>query len=302
MDDNGKTENMEFVTEAEDMSLKREETAAATSGESPPSPPPARKLARRSTLAIARRLSRASVAVGLSLEEQLEIVPSAEEAATAERLNQVLNLCMRASVRSVEEMFRDADDHEDLEASARIVSNQMRQKVFFNADEIEEMAKQLDASLLTVRPEDLLSSNLKAIRDYTARLAQEEQDWNSLIQERKAQHKNSLVNHHAAKVGKMKVDDLQKFNLSPSEKAFFNRLPDISADCAKFVRHEEQKALKASSLALAAKRLKLELEQLDRDLAEVAHQLGEQARQAQGTPVDPRDLIVEASRDVTPAC
>jgi hypothetical protein len=48
------------------------------------------KLKRRSTLAIARRLSRASAAVGLSLEDQLEIVPSSDEASSDVRLSQVL--------------------------------------------------------------------------------------------------------------------------------------------------------------------------------------------------------------------
>ena len=70
------------------MEDKMEEGMEA-SGESPPSPPPTRKLNRRSSLAVVRRMSRASVAVGISLEEQLEIVPSADEATTDIRLNQV---------------------------------------------------------------------------------------------------------------------------------------------------------------------------------------------------------------------
>jgi hypothetical protein len=57
--------------------------------DSPPSPPRARKLSRRSSVAIARRLSRASAAGAISLEEQLEIVPARDEAPTYARLTQV---------------------------------------------------------------------------------------------------------------------------------------------------------------------------------------------------------------------
>ncbi len=57
--------------------------------DSPPSPPRARKLSRRSSVAIARRLSRASAAGVISLEEQLEIVPARDEAPTDARLTQV---------------------------------------------------------------------------------------------------------------------------------------------------------------------------------------------------------------------
>ncbi len=57
--------------------------------DSPPSPPRARKLSRRSSVAIARRLSRASAAGCISLEEQLEIVPARDEAPTDARLTQV---------------------------------------------------------------------------------------------------------------------------------------------------------------------------------------------------------------------
>ncbi len=57
--------------------------------DTPPSPPRARKLSRRSSVAIARRLSRASAAGCISLEEQLEIVPARDEAPTDARLTQV---------------------------------------------------------------------------------------------------------------------------------------------------------------------------------------------------------------------
>jgi hypothetical protein len=59
--------------------------------ESPPSPqaPKVRKPSRRSSLAVARRLSRVSAAVGISLEEQLGLLPAKDEAATDVRLNQV---------------------------------------------------------------------------------------------------------------------------------------------------------------------------------------------------------------------
>ena len=55
-----------------------------------PSPPRARKPTnRRSSVAIARRMSRASAAGGISLEEQLKIVPAKDEAPTDIRLSQV---------------------------------------------------------------------------------------------------------------------------------------------------------------------------------------------------------------------
>lgn len=253
--------------------------------------PEVRKPRRRSSLAVARRLSRASAAVGISLEEQLEIVPTRDEADTAVRLNQVVNLCMRAAVRAVEEMMRDAEEEqEDLEGYARTVSNFMRQKELLTAEDTKELAAQLDSSVLTVLPQDLASSKLKAIRDYTAKLSQEKEDWNAIKRERKAQYKNAGVNLQAAKEGKLKVDDKQKFSLSSEEKSFFNRLPDISAALAQVARHEQQQALLASSLAVAAKRLRTELEEMDRDLSDLSEQLGKRARSP--APLDVRDLQI----------
>jgi hypothetical protein len=80
-----KATNMEENTE--EVIAKGEENEEKS--DSPPSPPRARKLSRRSSVAIARRLSRASAAGVISLEEQLEIVPARDEAPTETRLTQV---------------------------------------------------------------------------------------------------------------------------------------------------------------------------------------------------------------------
>jgi hypothetical protein len=85
------------IVKAAKMEENTEEVIAKSEGneeeimksDTPPSPPRARKLSRRSSVAIARRLSRASAAGVISLEEQLEIVPARDEASTDARLTQV---------------------------------------------------------------------------------------------------------------------------------------------------------------------------------------------------------------------
>ena len=93
-------ENMEGITEKDE-----EKGDEAMTADSPSSPPRARKLNRRSSVAIARRLSRASAAGGISLEEQLDIVPARDEAPTDVRLSQVSSLSSRDEPQGLGSVF-----------------------------------------------------------------------------------------------------------------------------------------------------------------------------------------------------
>ena len=84
-----------------DDNKKQEEDI--TDVNSPPSPK-IRKLNRRSSIAVARRMSRASAAVsggggGLPLVDQLALVPGKDEALPADRLRQIVNICVRTTCR-----------------------------------------------------------------------------------------------------------------------------------------------------------------------------------------------------------
>ena len=84
-----------------DDNKKQEEDV--TDVNSPPSPK-IRKLNRRSSIAVARRMSRASAAVsgsggGLPLVDQLALVPGKDEALPADRLRQIVNICVRTTCR-----------------------------------------------------------------------------------------------------------------------------------------------------------------------------------------------------------
>ena len=76
----------------------------AASNDSPPPSPKIRKLNRRSSIAVARRMSRASAAVsgaggGLPLADQLALIPGKDEALPADRLRQIVNICVRTTCR-----------------------------------------------------------------------------------------------------------------------------------------------------------------------------------------------------------
>ena len=76
------------------------------SNDSPPPSPKIRKLNRRSSIAVARRMSRASAAVsgaggGLPLADQLALIPGKDEAPPADRLRQIVNICVRTTCRFV---------------------------------------------------------------------------------------------------------------------------------------------------------------------------------------------------------
>ena len=76
----------------------------SASNDSPPPSPKIRKLNRRSSIAVARRMSRASAAVsgaggGLPLADQLALIPGKDEAPPADRLRQIVNICVRTTCR-----------------------------------------------------------------------------------------------------------------------------------------------------------------------------------------------------------
>merc|ERR1719266_2023829 len=68
-----------------------------------PSSPLPRKASRRSSMATARRMSRASgMGVGIPLPDLLSTVPGPDEASVKERLEKMVNLVVNSTFRQVE--------------------------------------------------------------------------------------------------------------------------------------------------------------------------------------------------------
>jgi len=273
--------------------------------DSPPSPK-LRKINRRSSIAMARRMSRASAVSGISLEEQLGMVPGAEEASTLDRFRQVLNAVVRNTCRTIERAEADDEDGE-LEDEARKVSRILMDGCILSQAKLESIAARLDKTKMDVKPEDLLSSKVRAVREYTERLENESKQWRKFLSERDKIYKQSEANLKQAEKGIIKVDENQSFSLSAEDKKFFRSLPNLTAVMTSLQQHEERQACAAKRMAREAVKLKGSLVKLEADLEETARTLGIKASTtelgAEEAQLTPRELlqIEDESEDVVTA-
>lgn len=265
--------------------------------DTPPSPTPVKRPARRSSMARARRLSRASGAGIISLEEQLSVVPSKEEADTQERLKKTASLCLNASVRQVKNAFNAEDEESNLVDLAQDLAAFLQQGPLLSDLELKDLGEKLDTAVVVVKAGDVVPARVKAVREYTDKLNKEAQEWKDLVVERKQQYVNAVENARSAGRGEIVVDDNQRFSLTAKEKTFFKNLPNYNAALAQVAAHERKQAIAARKMATEAKKLKRKLEDVDIDLKKAAKIVIEKAsKMAQGME-DPRKLFDEVEND-----
>ena len=190
-------------------------------GQSPPiSPPPVRK-SRKSGLAAARRLSRASTAAGVPFEDLLATLPSPQEADTKKRLEKLLGLVVSSSTRELAETFRDHED-EALEEASRSLRTKLRADQI-SASALEEAVKALEEGGRDEKENEVVGGELKKMRDYTKQLQTEGELWKRFMSERKEMMRNAKKNAELVKTGEISVEEDVKWTLSGEERRKLDR-------------------------------------------------------------------------------
>jgi len=251
-------------------------------------------------MARARRLSRASGAGIISLEDQLGVIPGRRDLDTGQRLKMTVNMCVNATVRQVV-----ASINQDVEEESSVVddltmelANYLRQSPLVDDEKAKELGDNIESSVVTVSQRDILPARVKAVREYTDRLNKEAWDWKDLVAERKKQYKNAEDNAKAATKGEIKVEDNQRFSLNAKEKAFFKNLPNYSLALAQVAAHERKQAVAAKKMVTETKRLKRKLEEVDEELSKAAKLVIKRAdKMAEVLSQDPNDLFKEGEED-----
>ena len=178
---------------------------------SPPSPEPM-KPSRRSSLAAARRLSRAStMAGGVIFDDLLATIPGPDNATCQERLEKLIQLAVSSSVRAAVE---DCHDDEDIEDAAKDASMDIRKEQVFC--EVSEVVQQLEAGV-DVEGENI-GGELKKLRDYTEKLNEEGVRWKEMLAERKELYKNTDRNAKLVQTGDIAIQDDVKWTLTGEER------------------------------------------------------------------------------------
>ena len=188
---------------------------------SPTSPEPVRK-SRKSGVAAARRLSRASTAAGLPFEDLLATLPSSKEANTRERLEKLLQLVVTSTSRDLVDAFRDHEDDELEEAAKnirmKVKSNQMADS------SIEAAVEALDQGVEAEG--EIVGGELKKIREYTKQLEAENEDWKKFMSERKEMLRNAKNNVQLVKAGELAVEEDVKWTLNGEERRKLERVTE----------------------------------------------------------------------------
>lgn len=194
---------------------------------SPPSPEieMTKKSSRRSSVAAARRLSRAStMAGGIPFEDLLVTVPPKEEASSKERLEKLLLLTVNSSLRATLESLK-TDEDEDMELVAKDVASSVRRKKISEERLAEaEVSTFLDKGVKLEG--EIIGGDLKRVREYTERLEKEGTKWAELIHERSELVKNVERNAKAVTSGEITINDEIKWSLSGEERLQMKKTSD----------------------------------------------------------------------------
>ena len=185
---------------------------------SPGSPEP-RKASRRSSLATARRLSRASCGAGggVPLEELLSTIPGPDEGVTAgARLDHLVRLAVSCTARSVSASLEQAEEDE-LADAARSVAAGLRQAKF-PEKVLAGVAASLESGGGGDRPDQLVGEEVRKIRQYTQEIRKESQMWKDLYAERKEMLNKACRNYNAVKAGEIAIQEDEMWKLSEEER------------------------------------------------------------------------------------
>ena len=191
----------------------------------PPSPPSpvAKKKDRRSSIAAARRLSRASTMGGALFEELLGAIPGRDQANTQQRLEKLLQLVVSSSVRTTLEHMKE-ENNEDMEDSATDVSKTLRLSTI-NKDIAEDVVKMIDDGVEI--DGDVVGGELKKMREYTEQLEAEGVRWKEMYAERREMYKNADRNAKDVKTGVISLNDEEQWNMTGEERLKLKRVTEL---------------------------------------------------------------------------
>jgi len=255
-----------------------------------PSSPLPRKASRRSSMATARRMSRASgMGVGIPLPDLLSTVPGPEEASVKERLEKMVNLVVNSTIRQVE-----AGVEEELlgleEAVKEVGSSLRREKC--SEDVLASVASKLEGGLDVVDGEVIGEAKRKVLANIENH-KQEHKRWKELFLERKEQNKRAGSIAKDAAEGRLRIEAEQRFQLSKEERDALDQVPDGTKTMEQLAKHRTLMLVKAQAAATAARRLKRKVEEEEEELADLAIKIIERADQAGGKleKLNPEDLL-----------
>lgn len=255
-----------------------------------PTSPLPRKASRRSSMATARRMSRASgMGIGIPLSDLLSTIPRPEEASIQERLEKMVNLVVNSTIRQVEGGVEDEVGGLE-EAVKEVGSSLRREKV--SEDVLRSAASKLEGGLNVVEGEVIGEAKRKVLANIENH-KQEYKRWKNLILERKEQNNRAASIAKDASEGRLKIEAGQRFQLSKEERDALDQMPDGTKTMEKLAKHRTLMLVKAQAASTAARRLKRKVEEEEEELAELAVKIIERADQAGGKleKLNPEDLL-----------
>jgi len=249
-----------------------------------------RKTSRRSSMATARRMSRASgMGVGIPLSDLLSTIPPPKEASVQERLEKMVNLVVNSTIRQVEAGVEDEVGGLE-EAVKEIGSSLRREKV--SEDVLRSAASKLEGGLNVVEGEVIGEAKRKVLANIENH-KQEYKRWKDLFLERKEQNKRAAIIAKDASEGRLRIEAEQRFQLSKEERDALDQMPDGTKTMENLAKHRTLMLVKAQAAATAARRLKRKVDEEEEELAELAVKIIERADQAGGKleKLNPEDLL-----------
>jgi len=244
------------------------------------------KTNRRSCIAQAKRLSRASSTFDMPLDDLLGIVPKEDEASVRERLDKVVQLVLNHTVRSVSKSFED----EEVGDLLKSVGTKLRQSKL-SEEALANVSKTIEnGNLVKENEANTVSSKWKEVNDYTKLLNDESDNWKKLISNRKDMVRNAEKNAQSVSKGDIVVTDDQKYSLTAKEKQTLNMSPEIKNAIRQLEEHED--IMKVQIMAFGQKTAKLKSSLLNdqQNLQDASKSLIMRANKA-GEQID--DLMVD---------
>jgi len=255
-----------------------------------PSSPLPRKASRRSSVATARRMSRASgMGVGIPLADLLCTVPGSEEASAKDRLEKMVNLVVNSTIRQVEAGVEEESG--GLEEAVKEVGSFLRREKVGEAV-LGSVAPKLEGGLDVVGGEIIGEAKRKVLANIENH-KQEHKRWKELTRERKEQNIRAANLAKDAVEGRLKIEAGQRFQLSKEERDALDKAPDGTKTMEDLAKHRKLMLVKAQAAATAARRLKRKVEEEEEELADLAIKIIERADQAGGKleKLNPEDLL-----------
>jgi len=242
---------------------------------SPPSPK-VKKLKRKSSIAVARRMSRASTAaaagVGLPLADQLSLVPAEGDAQSVARLRQILDICLRTTCRTME--AEEAANCGDFEDEVKNISRSIiDQGTIFCDDKLNTLVTRLKTETPEGNPEEIAIGQQNGVEAYTKKLEEEGVAWRHLLENRNKTMKIEHSNLKEVKKGNIKVEESQFYQLPAHQKSFLRSLPKIEDIVKSTQDFEKQQTILTERMAFKSNQLRHHLQDIDKQLATGAREL-----------------------------